>query len=214
MPRFKHELVARDFNQYVGQSQRLVFTARRWAAGPLTPKFTPFHRNILIELAYLRVFLAWERFLEESFILFLLGKRPQRMRRRPRSLVTPTSWQRAFDLLLPESGRGYVDWDNLDHVRNRAKRFFRNGEPFETALLPRLNLLHEMRTIRNAIAHRSLASQEKFEKLVRDKLGYLPPNLTVGFFLESAIPGTNPVQSYLDQYLAGVSSAVSTLVPN
>jgi len=213
MPHFKHELIVSDFNKYIGQSQRLVFAARQWAGASTVPKFTTFHRDILIELAFLRAFLAWERFLEESFILFLLGKRPRRMRRSPRPFVRPKSWQHAFDLLSPEKGRGYVDWDNLDYVRVRAKRFFPEGEPFETALIPRLNLLHEMRTVRNAIAHRSFTSQEKFEKLARAKLGYLPSRLTVGFFLESAIPGTHPVQSYLDYYLAGVSSAASTLVP-
>ena len=135
------------------------------------------------------------------------------MRRSPVAYVRPNSWRHAFDLLLPENGRGYINWDNLQHVRQRAKRFFKDGEPFEKVLIPRLHLIQDMQIVRNAIAHRSLTSQEKFEKLVRDKLGSLPPRLTVGSFLDTSIPSTHPVQSYLDGYLAGISSAASALVP-
>jgi|GEM_PF-842925 len=217
MPRLKHEVVLSDFNHYVHESRNLVSAARQWiipANGPKRPRFTISHRNVLIELAFLRSFLAWERFLEETFILYLLGKKPTKKRFAPKCYVVPNTWDHAFQLLLPEGGhRKYVDWDNSQFVRLRAKRFFADGEPFESALTARLNLLEEMRVVRNAIAHRSLHSQNIFRGLVRDKLTYLPPNISVGAFLESSIAGAHPPQTYLDRYFDGISKAATAIVP-
>ncbi len=216
MPHFRHELVLHDFNSYVRQSRNLVSAARLWIVpkyGPTRPRFTTLHRNMLIELAFMRSYLAWERFLEESFILYLLGRKPQHRRYAPKRSVTPRNWNHAFQLLLPETGRAYADWDNVDTIRVRAKRFFVNGEPFESALTPRLHLFQEIQVIRNAIAHRSLSSQVKFQDLVRDKLKYLPPNITVGGFLESVIAGTSPPVTYLDRYMDGMCRTAETIVP-
>lgn len=216
MPHLRHELVLRDFSSDVEQSRKLVFAARQWivpASGPRKPKFTTFHRNILIELAFLKAYLAWERFLEESFILYLLGKKPVRRRSTPRSYLVPNGWKHAFELILPETGRRYVDWDNVEFVRKRAKRFFANGEPFESALSARLNLFGEIQTVRNAIAHRSLTSQSKFQNLVRDKLTYLPAGLSVGGFLDSGVVGAHPPATYLDRYFEGLSKTAVRIVP-
>jgi hypothetical protein len=216
MRHFKHELVLRDLSANVSQSRSLVFSARRWTAassGSIKPKFTTTHRNLLIEMAFLRCFLGWERFLEESFILYLLGKKPRRRRRYPSCHVTPKSWKHANQLILPETGRSYVDWVNLRNVRNRANRFFANGEPFESALTPRFYMFDEMRVIRNAIAHRSHSSQNNFHNLVRSKLTYLPPKITVGEFLESPITGVHPPQTFLDLYLDGLQRTAVAIVP-
>jgi len=216
MVHLKHELVLHDFRNYMKQSGKLAIAARQWiipSNSLVRPRFTPLHRNILIELAFLRSYLAWERFLEEAFILFLIGKKPRRRRRPPRCFVTPKSRQHAFQLILPETGRSYIDWDNPEIVRIRAKRFFANGEPFESALTSHLYLFQEIQVIRNAIAHRSLTSEEKFHRLVRDKLTYLPANVSVGSFLETTMTGINPPITYLDYYLDGISRTAELIVP-
>jgi hypothetical protein len=216
MRHFKHELVFRDFTSNLQQSRRLVFAARQWTAlpiGSIRPRFTILHRNLLIEMAFLRCFLAWERFLEESFILYLLGKKPLRRRHPPRCRVSPSSWSNAFQMMLPEVGPQFVDWVNLQRVRARASRFFVNGEPFETALTARYYLFGEMQILRNAIAHRSQSSQNRFHSLVQSKLSSVPPNITAGTFLETAIAGSHPPQTYLDQYLDGLLASAMTIVP-
>lgn len=216
MPRLKHELVLSDFNKYLDDSKKLVVDARKWvvpAIGPKKPRFTVFHHHILIELAFLRSYLAWERFLEESFILYLIGKKPLRRRQTLRRLATPKSHTHAIQLILLETKRSYVDWDNPDLVRDRAKRWFSDGEPFVNALTSRQNQFFEIKKIRNAIAHRSMTSQSTFQSLVRDKLTYLPTNISVGGFLEHNLPAVLPPITFLDSYLDCMSRTAKVIVP-
>ena len=42
-----------------------------------------------------------------------------------------------------------------------------------------------MKTIRNAIVHRSTKSREKFKTLIRNKLGHARPGITPGEFLST-----------------------------
>ena len=214
MVHFRLESALQDFRTNVRQSQRLAVAARQWniTSGGMRPRFTIIHRNMLVEFAFLRSYLAWERFLEETFILFLIGKRPQRRRRVLKCYVAPKNRNHALEMILPE-GRRYVDWDSPDLVCTRAKRFFAGGEPFESALAPRLNLLNELQIIRNAIAHRSIKSERKFHQLVRDKLGYLPAGISVGSFLETLVPRTHPPLANIDHYLDRINVVASIIVP-
>lgn len=114
------EPVASDLYGYLKQSRSLASAARQWlnpAFGPTKPKFSPTYRSTLIEVAFLRSFLAWESFLEESFLLYLLGKKPRKRRRPPKRYVTPRDREHALTLMLPEKGRDFVMWDNPDQVR-------------------------------------------------------------------------------------------------
>lgn len=63
------------------------------------------------------------------------------------------------------SGRSYVDFFPYERTEQVAKRFFRGGRPytnFDQATKAELAFLHAMR---NDIAHRSRASQAKFENM-------------------------------------------------
>jgi len=151
----------------------------------------------MIELAFLRGFLAWEGFLEESFILYMLGKRPQ-TGRPPQRYVLPRNRESAHDLAA--EGRPYARWDATS-VTSRAQRFFRDGRPYIQALQPSQNALADAKTIRNAIAHVSVAARNKFETLVRRELTVLPPRLTVGGFLNTTKSGVTPPVSFLEFYL-------------
>jgi hypothetical protein len=135
MPHQRPDLVLRDLDESLKQSQSLVIAAHQWilpGMGPQRPRFTIAHQDMLIELAFLRSFLAWERFLEESFVLYLLGKKSPR-RYSPRRFIQPPNREYAIQLTLPES-RPYADWDNHESVLIRARRFFVNGEPYESVL--------------------------------------------------------------------------------
>ena len=203
------EPVASDLRLSLRQSRGLASAARQWvnpALGPRRPAFSSAHRCTLVELAFLRSFLAWESFLEETFLLYVLGKKP-RSRKHPRKrFILPRDREHALELLLPEGRRDYVMWDNPEVVLARAKRFLKDGEPFQNALSPRLNALKEMQTIRNAIAHRSIVSQQKFSNLVRDRLGTLPLGITVGVYLETPIPSSTPPTLQLDRYLQEIEA--------
>jgi hypothetical protein len=165
----------------------------------------------MTELAFLRAFLAWEAFLAESFVLYIAGHRPPRGRT-PKRYTFPPSLKTATDWVIPE-GREYAEWTAVSAVITRAQRFFEHGGPYAEVLANNRNTLSESKIIRNAIAHASATAQEKFEKLVRDKIKNLPPHFSVGAFLGSTVPKSSPPQSFLEYYLGRIELAARRIVP-
>ena len=161
----------------------------------------------LCEGVFLRAFLGWEEFQERLFLSYLMGKRRPDGRAVGRYFI-PKSSKHARKIYL--DSRGLSDWTEPEVVIQRADLVFREGRPFRDALLPRITVLQQLKTIRNAIAHRSGPAQARFERLVRDAISYLPPGTTPGSFLVSRSPhGTNTqIENYLDE-LRGAIQAVA-----
>jgi hypothetical protein len=165
----------------------------------------------MTEMAYFRVYLAWEVFLEETFVLYLMGRQAPAGRRVYR-LAFPPDAEAAKGWVVPE-GRPYASWAE-DKVAARAERFFKEGRPFATVLRANQNALQEARTIRNAVAHDAPNTQEKFENIVRLKFGgTLAPKTTVGSFLATTQPGVAPPQSFLELYVSRFENLAAQIVP-
>jgi hypothetical protein len=164
----------------------------------------------MTELAFLRAFLAWEVFLQEAFVLYLLGKSAPKGKN-PKRFTFPPDRAAAKKWVIPE-GHPFAKWDAVA-VSARAQRFFLNGRPFTPVLQSSQAGLDETRVIRNALAHESDSARDKFETLVRNKLGALPPNLTVGRFLAMVVPGSVPPQSFLESYIAKIELVAGQIVP-
>ncbi len=195
------------------QSNQLVLVADQWGAAHFpagVPSFSVLHKEILVELAFLRAFLAWEAFLEESFVLYLCGRKPPKGNA-PKRYVSPPTRKVAEQLLLPEHGK-YTDWANTQKVVSRAERFFENGKPYSDVLKSQQNNLELIKNLRNAVVHSSSDSQRSFHGLARDALGTLPPNLTVGNFLARTIPGSSPPESFFEHYRDQLSVAAHRIV--
>ena len=207
--------VLNEFSRSLQDCRRLAADAYLWSLPRphgTRPFITRKRLESMTELAFLRAFLGWEVFLEESFILYLRGQKPPRGRA-PYRYTFPPDQRTATDWLIPE-GRPYARWSVAADVSDRAERHFRAGGPYATVLRGNQNLLDEARTIRNAIAHESISVHEKFEKLVRTKPGTLPPNLTVGGFLGTAVPGSTPPVSFLEFYVQKIEFAAQQIVPS
>jgi len=196
------------------EMERLTAASQQWVSISFprgVPRFSVRHQETITDLAFLRAFVAIEAFLEHSFILYLLGLRPP-VGPRPRRLVTPTT--RKLAVMAVTGDRDYTDWHKVDQLKNRAKKYFVDGKPYTDALVGKKALFEEMTTVRNAIAHSSGHSQEKFKRLVRSKLaGSYPPNLTVGGFLGMTIPGSSPPESFLDYYIDSLNTLASLIIP-
>jgi hypothetical protein len=206
--------VLADFSRSLQECRQLADDAYLWAspgAGGSRPFISEKRRDHLTETAFLHAFLAWEGFVEESFILYLSGQRPPHGRA-PSRYAFPPNHRTAMDWVLPEDG-DYTTWTVPSRVSKRAERFFKDGRPFSPVLRSNQSTLDEVRTIRNAIAHKSQSAREKFEKLVRAKLRTLPPKLDVGGFLAKTAPGTTPPISFLEHYFAKIDSAAHQIVP-
>jgi len=203
--------VRADFLRSVRDCRQLAADAHRWSLPGAAPHISRNRRDQLIEMAFLRAFLAWEVFIEESFVLYLAGQAPPRGRA-PRRFAFPPDFRTAGEWVIPE-GRSYAGWTVPQHVSNRAERFFQEGRPFAPVLRSNQTALDESRIIRNAIAHNSTGARGKFEALARPKLGgILPPNLTVGAFLGTTIPGTAPPISFLEAYVGKIELAAGLIV--
>jgi hypothetical protein len=164
----------------------------------------------MIELAFFRAFLAWESFLEESFILYLMGKKPPRGKP-PRRFAMPPTLQAAEDFAA--EGQDYAKW-NIDKLKNRAERFFKGGGPFTGPLQAHRTVLTDAQTLRNAIAHNSASARRKFETLVRRTLGTVPPDFTVGKFLDTTVPTSSPPNTFLDSHLEMIEFVARQIVPS
>jgi hypothetical protein len=65
----------------------------------------------------------------------------------------------------------HVKWASPVVVRERAKVFFKGGEPFESALSSALDDLNKMRTIRNHCVHHSQYATVQYKKMIRQVFG-------------------------------------------
>jgi len=169
---------------------------------------TPFFQlQQISELAFLRIFLSWEGFLEDSFIRFMRGA-SSLSGSRPRSYVKPLNIDHARDFLIGPKLR-YADWSDPQVVVERANLIFAGGKPFATPIQAATRELNEMRIIRNCIAHRSVHSREQFGRLVQNRLG-VARRFAPGGFLLTASPV--PAQTYLDFFSSYISVAAQQIV--
>ena len=131
-------------------------------------------RERLCEMAFVILFTAWEEFLESAFEMYVVDAPLASFKSRHRVLVVDLDT--AHDLI--RGGRRYAEWGDSALVRDRAKVFFKNGEPFESALSSVSDDLTKMRIIRNRCVHFSKHSAEQYQRMIRNVFGsrqQLPP---------------------------------------
>lgn len=211
MAQRKLRTVLNEFLHSLQECRLLAADAYRWSLPGAHPHISRNRCDHIIEMAFMRAFLAWEVFIEESFILYLAGQSPPRGRA-PLRYAFPLNIEMAMDWVIPE-GRTYAGWTNPKYIIERAERFFRKGRPFTTVLKSNSNTFDDARKIRNAIAHKSMSARDKFEKCIRPKLGALQPNITVGQFLVMIEPHTTPPKTFLEFYVNKIELAARQIVP-
>ena len=200
------------FSRRLEDARDLADDAHKWSI-PAQPgaraQISHQRRDTLTEMAFLRAFTSWEIFLEETFLLYLLGHQPPKGSP-PRRYGFPPNKEAASEWCT--EGRGYAKW-NVSDVRRRADCWFRHGKPFTPALQGQQSRLDQLTTIRNAIVHESSVARSKFEILVRNELQALPPNTTVGSFLITTSRNSHPPISFMEFYLSAVKRLAKIIVP-
>jgi hypothetical protein len=173
-------------------------------------RFKKEHFTQIVELAFMKSFLTWEVFLEEAFILYLLGKKSPSGYGPVRHAI-PMNRQHAVELLASDAR--HTDWTAAGKVVGRATRFFKRGEPFVNVIRPQTNLLDNLKTIRNALSHDSEEATDKFETLVRNELTYCPSGTIPGTFLMELKPHLTPPKTFLQFYTENFCSMANTIIP-
>jgi len=104
----------------------------------------------------------------------------------PKRYVQPQTLQHALNIIL--QNKDYIDWTRWNEVKMWAQNYFKDGEPYLSAIRGTEVQLNEMKTIRNRVTHHSEYTVSRFLNLVRDKIGNIPRGITPGKFLNLELP--------------------------
>lgn len=202
MVKDKRSLIKKKFNQELKNAYDLIKTSNN----PVQ-RISNSKRFLIIELCFLKIYIAWERVLEESFINFIcLGDK--KSNRKFYSYIHPPSLKKALEII--HEGKPYSYW-TFKETKKKADRFLRRGLPFSRILHLWATPLEDMRRLRNRIAHESASSKDAFRTLVmsRSSNGIFPPGLTVGAFLYTLKRGSN--ETHFQFYVGCLSDMCNQL---
>jgi len=198
-PSLSHVLT--EINTQIDISKNLISSVR-------SLRISQIQLERITELSFLRIFIAWESFLEESFIRYLVGaKSPSGFR--PRKYVDPKNLDHATKLIY--SGRQYFRWNSPSEITAISEIYFKDGEPYKNVIQGAITSLNEMSIIRNRIAHKSIDSKNKFNSFIRRKFGHGIRGMTPGRFLLKINPLT-PGVTFLDFYVEQIKIASRIIV--
>lgn len=134
--------------------------------------------HFLAEAVTFRLFRAYERLIRAIFLDFCVedatakGKSVQ-------SKLNCESWDTAEEIL--KAGNKFLDWGNVQTIRNVANLVFEDGFPLVDIVNPIASTLTDLHRFRNFIAHSSKEAEQGFKKAIPQylKTGHETPD-TVG----------------------------------
>ncbi|MBB6501219.1 hypothetical protein [Pedobacter cryoconitis] len=187
-----------DFRATINElNNHISFAHQKYASGSY--KIAPNLRVFISESAFLKMFIAWETFVEKSFVDYLVNEESILLRR-PAKWVSPIDISHAHQIII--GNQKHMDWSNPETIRKISKIYFHQGYVFDSAL-GSINVdLMDMKTIRNSAAHVSSTTTSKLDGLATRIIG--PPSLgyTAYQLLFSTDPRSVPVaQNVLTRYL-------------
>ncbi|CAN7361084.1 hypothetical protein [Bosea psychrotolerans] len=156
--------------------------------------------ELAYELAYLRVFVAWESFLEEAFLRLMCGYEHSA----GQEPLLPGS---AYHSKISDAeaallnGRQYVLWHNVSSVIGRAAGNFRNSR-FENILASAQQRLAHFGAIRHRIAHEQKDGAQKFNAATMALAGKRYRAARPGRFLRDAQANAIPQTRWMSQVCA------------
>jgi hypothetical protein len=143
----------------------------------------------LYEAAFLRVFLVWETFLEQSFYRYLCGHISALG---ACTLINPAHATIAAAEAAVLGGSDFVSWANATKVVKRAQHHM-TGSFHELVLLSDLTRLGYFTAVRNRIAHPSQFARNEFDAATRALALHRYPGSSAGRFLrDRAVAGPIP----------------------
>jgi len=104
-----------------------------------------------------------------------------------------------------------VEWTDVERIVERWDRFFPPTNLLVTAIRPAKVELNQMAAIRNAIAHSSLLSKERFQKVIQNQFGGKPAIPRPANFLTAMYP-QDPSRTFFDRYADVLEVTATRLV--
>jgi len=187
-----------DFRATITElNQHIIFAHQKYASGSY--KVAVNLREFISESAFLRMFIAWETFLERSFVDYLINEESI-LSRRPAKWANPINSNHAHQIII--GNQKHMDWSNPETIRKISKIFFHQGYVFDSALSAVNADLMDMKAIRNSAAHTSSTTTTKLDGVATRILGMPSVNYSAYRLLFSNDNRSNPLaQTVLERYL-------------
>lgn len=165
---------------------------------------------LLYELAFLRMFLAWESFLEQTFLRYLCGYTSPHSAvvLLPGAAFMPTLAQAEVTIL---AGKDYILWHNMSSVVRRSQRYFTSC-PIETVILSNTARLEALAAVRHRIAHAQSDARRKFDLATMAISGKRYRGARPGAFLRDWDTSMAPQSRWLErlgQELQGLAAQIA-----
>lgn len=159
--------------------------------------------NAIVEHCFMQIFLAWENFLENSFILYLYGC-PDLQGNAYVRYGIPKDRQHAYNMV--KGTKNYPDWTNINDVKYLAKTYFENGGPY--SIIENIPIeFEDIKVIRNRISHISEKSTKAFERLLAKTI-VQSTNIDISDFLMMFKDDNQTYFSYYMDFLKGYVEAI------
>lgn len=147
--------------------------------------------NRLVEGLFLSLWAKWEVFTRELLLLDLAFSKDSILQKDVKGYRTILVPYRLSELIInhPDYPQQYVEWSDFVMVKSRAVKLLGKSCRFNNNTIQTQDLKY-LRSIRNAVAHKSDKARDKFLKLVKDPPFSLTKNqckaLSVGRFLNTS----------------------------
>lgn len=164
-------------------------------------------RSFITEAAVLKMYIAWERYLEQSFLSYLMGF-PSTTGLAIASFLAAPTIEHANRVVI--GTQKYVDWGNPDIVTRLANLYFPNGAPFVPAVAAITSDLFDLRAVRNAAAHLSTTTSTQLDAVALRRLGHPITNVTV-YALVTGADATGGGLTVLDYYESMLTGAAALI---
>jgi hypothetical protein len=165
--------------------------------------------EVLYELAYLRIFIWWESFLEESFLRYLCGyissAGPASLANQPCKTIDDA--RRAI-----LGGQDYVSWSFPTSIERRCRRFVKNGL-HELVISSNRARLEWFASVRNRIAHGSTHSKNQFNMATMGLVGRRYRGASPGRFLRDWVVGVSPSERWIQTIATELKNLALQIVP-
>jgi hypothetical protein len=163
----------------------------------------------LYEMAYLRVFITWELFLDESFLRYLCGYMT--------STGAPALLQSAFRTIVDArnavlGAQKYVSWSDPNKVEHRLRTYIQNGS-HELVIRSNRARLGAFAAVRHRIAHGSAHAHQQFDLATMMLAGRRYRGASPGRFLRDWNPHPTPDERWIQTLGTELKSLAKQIAP-
>jgi hypothetical protein len=204
--------LATQFEKLVGKALNIAQAGeiiRKTGDLEIRRQLPPARLEAIYEMAYLRIFLSWESFLEESFVRYLCGYVPAGGLI---NLINPPFRNLNDAHLAILDRKEYVSWTSPKIVIQRSKDFIDDG-PHEVVFKSSKAWLESLSAIRNRIAHGSTHARKQFDIATMNLVGKRYPGSSSGRFLRDWNKWVNPPVRWIHTLGDGLKNLAIQIVP-